>query len=347
MYKSVIRPILFLFDPESIHYFIMNLFNWLVRIPGIKFLLNRSFQLQHPKLEKMIWGLNFSNPVGLAAGFDKDGRWIEVLSHMGFGFIEIGTLTPKPQQGNPKPRIFRLPKDHSMVNRLGFNNQGVQSAVQRIRSSRSSIIIGGNIGKNKSTPNQDALNDYKICFEELYPWVDYFVVNVSSPNTPNLRQLQEKEPLKALLAGLQQLNHSKDSPKPLLLKIAPDLNLQQLNDVIEIVKETNIDGVIATNTTIARENLSTDSDDLEKIGQGGLSGQALKERSTQVIRTLRQGLGESVPIIGVGGISSAQDAMEKMDAGATLVQIYTGFIYQGPSLIRNINKALLAKPKEN
>lgn len=338
MYKSIIRPLLFKFDPEIVHYFTFYFLKMKLKIPGVTALVKRLFQLNDPRLEREVFGLKFKNPVGLAAGFDKDARLYKELDAFGFGFVEIGTLTPKPQPGNEKKRLFRLKEDEAIINRMGFNNEGVEAAVKRLKSNKN-VLIGGNIGKNKTTPNEDAVNDYMICFEALFNYVDYFVVNVSSPNTPNLRALQDKEPLTYLLKTLQNKNEQKPNPKPILLKIAPDLTDSQLLDIIDIVAETRIAGVIATNTTIARENLKSSN----KEEMGGLSGQPLKNRSTQVIRFLAEKSGRAFPIIGVGGIHSAEDAMEKLDAGASLVQLYTGFIYEGPGLIRKINKKILAR----
>lgn len=285
----------------------------------------------------------FKNPVGLAAGFDKDAKLINELSTFGFGFIEIGTLTPKPQPGNDKPRLFRLPADQALINRMGFNNGGVVAAVERLKKRKSNVIVGGNIGKNKVTPNESALDDYAVCMDALYPVVDYFVVNVSSPNTPGLRELQEKEPLRKLLSFVKSRMVANLKPKPVLLKIAPDLTVEQLDDVIEILKETKTDGVIATNTTISRDGLSTDLQTVEQIGAGGLSGKPLRNRATEVIKYLRRELGPDYPIIGVGGIMSVQDALEKLDAGADLIQIYTGFVYEGPGFVKRILKALVSK----
>jgi len=299
------------------------------------------FKLKDTRLEREVFGIKFPNPVGLAAGFDKDAKLFDELGAFGFGFVEIGTVTPLPQDGNPKPRLFRLKDDNAIINRMGFNNEGVEAAVARLRRKKSNIIIGGNIGKNKVTPNDKAVNDYEICFEKLFPFVDYFVVNVSSPNTPGLRDLQEKEPLTALLNRLQELNTEKESRKPILLKIAPDLTNEQLDDIIEIVADTKIDGVVATNTTIDRSGLKTDKNKVDSIGNGGLSGKPVKARSTEVIKYLADKSGRAFPIIGVGGIHSAEDALEKLDAGASLVQVFTGFIYEGPFLIRRINKAIL------
>lgn len=343
MYKLLIRPVLFLFSPETIHHFTFKTLKTLGSIPGVLPLIKSVYSISDKQLERTLFGITFKNPVGLAAGFDKDAILIDELAAFGFGFIEIGTLTPKPQPGNDKPRLFRLPEDQAIINRMGFNNHGVDEAVEKLRTRKSNVIVGGNIGKNKVTPNEQAFEDYNKCFEALYSYVDYFVVNVSSPNTPNLRELQEKEPLKKLLSEVKALSLAKEKPKPVLLKIAPDLNSEQLNDVVEILKETNTDGVIATNTTISREGLISDTQKVAAIGAGGLSGKPLATRATEVISYLRKKLGPDFPIIGVGGIMSAQDAVDKLNAGADLIQIYTGFIYEGPALIKSINKALLKK----
>jgi dihydroorotate dehydrogenase len=338
MYKAVIRPLFFLFDPEKIHHFTFSLIRFVCKIPGISALLKKIYLVEDKRLEKNLFGLTFKNPVGLAAGFDKDATLFNELSNLGFGFIEIGTLTPKPQDGNPKKRLFRLKEDQAIINRMGFNNGGVTEAVENLKKN-SGVLIGGNIGKNKATPNENAVEDYKICFNALFDHVDYFVVNVSSPNTPNLRELQDKKPLTQLLQVLKNENTKAKNPKPILLKIAPDLTNAQLLDIISIVKDTKIDGVIATNTTISRERLVSK----DKNETGGLSGKPLKDRSTEVIRFLSEKSNKAFPIIGVGGIHSVQDALEKLDAGADLIQLYTGFIYEGPKLIRDINKALLAQ----
>lgn len=345
MYRYFIKPILFLFDPEQIHHIVFKLIRLLSYIPFYSTISKLFFSVNDTRLERTVFGIRFPNPVGLAAGFDKDGKLFNELSALGFGFIEIGTLTPLSQEGNPKPRLFRLPKDQALINRMGFNNEGVDKAVERLRKRHKNSIIGGNIGKNKITPNEHAIEDYEKCFNKLVNYVDYFVVNVSSPNTPNLRALQEKEPLKKLLNHLQNLNQQQSKPKPILLKIAPDLDYEQLDDIVEIVKETKIAGVIATNTTISREHLQTSLKELNAIGAGGLSGKPLCQRSTEVIRYLHQKSEGRFPIIGVGGIHSPEDALEKLDAGATLVQLYTGFIYEGPALVRNINKAILKSRK--
>lgn len=341
MYKVLIRPLLFLIDPEKVHHLVFTMLRLKGKIPGVKSLLRSLFVYRHPSLEKELFGLKFSNPVGLAAGFDKDAKLIDELACLGFGFIEIGTLTPKPQPGNDKPRLFRLPADQALINRMGFNNEGVVAAVQRLKNRASNVIVGGNIGKNKITSNEHALDDYEFCFEELYPVVDYFVLNVSSPNTPGLRELQEKEPLMKLMSAVIARSKRKPKYKPVLLKIAPDLTASQLDDVIEILKETRADGVIATNTTISRANLNTSDTEVGTIGNGGLSGKPLTKRSTEVIQYLREKLGKEFPIIGVGGIMNAEDAIEKLKAGADLVQVYTGFVYEGPGLASTINRQIV------
>lgn len=338
MYKAVIRKFLFLFDAEKVHHFTFTFLKGIFKIPQIVSFVRERYIIDDKKLERKLFGLTFKNPVGLAAGFDKNAILFNELSHFGFGFIEIGTVTPKPQKGNPKKRLFRLKEDQAIINRMGFNNDGVEVIAKRLKEKTTDIIIGGNIGKNKSTPNQNAIDDYLLCFNALFNVVDYFVVNVSSPNTPNLRSLQEKKPLAELLNRLQQENNLQQKRKPILLKIAPDLTDNQLLDIIDIVKTTKIDGVIATNTTISRGGLQ--SSNRTKIG--GLSGKPLTKRSTEVIRFLSEKSNKAFPIIGVGGIHSAQDALEKIKAGADLVQVYTGFIYEGPNLIKQINKELLS-----
>lgn len=340
MYKLLIRPLLFWFDPEKVHHFTFSCIRFLSRIPGFSRLLKMIYAVEDKRLETEVFGLKFKNPVGLAAGFDKDARLYKELSQFGFGFIEIGTLTPKPQQGNPKKRLFRLRADSAIINRMGFNNDGVRAAANRLRDNKN-VLIGGNIGKNKDTPNEQAVSDYEICFDALYDVVDYFVVNVSSPNTPNLRALQDKEPLTQLLQILQNKNNTKPKPKPILLKIAPDLTNDQLLDIIDIVQTTKIAGVIATNTTLAREGLQSE----HQTQTGGLSGKPLTQRATEVIRFLSDKSNKAFPIIGVGGIHTAQDAIEKLEAGASLVQLYTGFIYEGPALIKAINKAILRQKR--
>ncbi|MDX1462305.1 MAG: quinone-dependent dihydroorotate dehydrogenase [Marinirhabdus sp.] len=342
MYKSILRPLLFTSDPEKVHHFTFKMVRYLHAL-GMGGLFRSIYATTDPKLKREVFGLTFPNPVGLAAGFDKDAKLFKELHNFGFGFIEIGTVTPKPQEGNPKKRLFRLKEDQAIINRMGFNNGGVEAAVERLKSNprpgeKGHVLIGGNIGKNKTTPNEQAVDDYVICFDALFPYVDYFVVNVSSPNTPNLRELQDKAPLTKLLNTLQQLNNNKAERKPILLKIAPDLTDAQLMDIIDIVATTKIDGVIATNTTISREGLHA----VNKKETGGLSGKPLTQRATEVIRFLSANSNGAFPIIGVGGIHSAEDALEKLEAGASLVQLYTGFIYEGPNLIKRINSALLS-----
>tara|TARA_R110001583_G_scaffold43208_3_gene137459 strand:- start:1644 stop:2687 length:1044 start_codon:yes stop_codon:yes gene_type:complete len=343
LYRLFIRPVLLQFDPETVHKFTFKCFKLFQRSALIRSIVSAQFSVKDPRLVRNLFGLTFQNPVGLAAGLDKNAEAFDFLGSMGFGFIEIGTVTPKAQAGNPLPRLFRFVNDKALVNRMGFNNEGVEEVVQRLRKKRTQILIGGNIGKNKLTPNEDATSDYIKCFDALYPLVDYFVVNVSSPNTPNLRELQDKEPLKKLLSDLMYINCSKGKIKPILLKIAPDLNKSQLDDIIDIVKETKIDGIVATNTTISRDGLSYSDEQIKKVGAGGLSGQPLKDKSTEVIRYIHEKSNGSIPIIGVGGIMSKEDALEKLDAGASLIQLYTGFIYEGPALVKAINKEILSK----
>jgi len=345
---ALIRSVLFLFDPEKVHYFTAAMLRIVLRTPGVNFLWRKNFVFEDKRLERHLFGLTFKNPVGLAAGFDKNASMYNDLAQCGFGFIEIGTVTPLAQPGNDKPRLFRLKKDKAIINRMGFNNDGIDAAVLQLKKRKTKVIIGGNIGKNKMTENENAVDDYVLAFEGLHDYVDYFVVNVSSPNTPNLRALQEKEPLTALLSELKSRNKKKAVQRPILLKIAPDLTTEQLDDIIEIVLNTEIDGVIASNTTIHRDGLLEGKQALEKIGAGGLSGKPLTKQSTEVIRYLHTHSKGKFPIIGVGGIHSPEDAIEKLEAGASLVQLYTGFIYEGPGLIKRINKALLQKttPKD-
>ena len=342
MYHKLVRPILFLFDPEKVHYFSFFMIKVLSAIPGVSLVIRSLYQLKHPSLEREVFGLKFPNPVGLAAGFDKNAVLYKQLSNFGFGFIEIGTLTPKAQPGNPKKRLFRLLEDQAIINRMGFNNEGVDDAVKRLKKN-SNILIGGNIGKNKITPNEEAVNDYIYCFNALFDVVDYFVVNVSSPNTPNLRALQDKEPLTHLLATLKELNDKKEHSKPILLKIAPDLTNEQLIDIVDIVTTVKIDGVIATNTTLERSNLASSPEVTAEAG--GLSGKPLSKRSTEVIRFLVKESNNAFPIIGVGGIHSPEDVFEKLDAGAALIQLYTGFVYEGPAAVRSINRAILKRTR--
>lgn len=341
MYKSLIRPLLFKLSPEKAHHFSFRWLKRLFAVPGIRSMAHQMYVVTDPRLEVECMGLKFKNPVGLAAGFDKDAVLYNELSAFGFGCIEIGTLTPKGQPGNPQPRLFRLPKDQSLINRMGFNNQGVEASVERLKKKKTQVIIGGNIGKNKQTPNEQAVDDYLETFNALYPHVDYFVVNVSSPNTPNLRELQEKKPLKSLLMRLKHEGSGYEEQKPIMLKIAPDLTDEQLLDIVDIVKETKIAGVIATNTTISREGLQTNLNEVGDIGAGGLSGKAVRNRSTEVIRFLHQHADGAFDIIGVGGIFTAADAIEKLEAGAKLVQVYTGFVYEGPAMVKNMNRGIL------
>lgn len=342
LYQLLLKPILFRFSAEKAHHFTVKLFKIILAIPGGRWLVSSLFDYQSRNSEVTIGNLTFPNSVGLAAGFDKDGKYYHNMSKLGFGFVEIGTVTPLPQDGNPQPRLFRLPEDKGIINRMGFNNDGVDAMVERIKKhgKPNNCILGGNIGKNKNTPNENAVDDYIICFEKLYDVVDYFVVNVSSPNTPGLRELQDKKPLAVILNALTQRNHNH---KPLFLKIAPDLNEAQLDDIISLVAETGITGIIATNTTIERSGLTTNPEKVESIGMGGLSGAPLNKRATEVIKYLHDKSNGAFPIIGVGGICSGQDAIDKVKAGASLVQVYSGLIYRGPGLVGEIKKALEKK----
>lgn len=337
MYKSIIRPLLFQFDPEKVHYFTFDMLkNWggLTRLFLPKPIVDK-------RLEREVFGLKFKNPVGLAAGFDKNAVLYNELADLGFGFVEIGTVTPQPQPGNPKKRLFRLPLDQGIINRMGFNNDGVAAAVAQLKKNKGKIIIGGNIGKNTSTAPEDYTADFVECFEQLHPFVDYFVLNVSCPNVCSHAKLEDVEYLRELIGEIQKRNATKAQQRPILLKIAPDLNPIQLDEIVELVLETKIDGVIASNTSVARDGLKTNAEEIKAIGNGGLSGQPIKDKSTAVIKHLAKKSNGAFPIIGVGGIHSAQDALEKLNAGASLVQIYTGFIYEGPQLIREINEAIL------
>jgi dihydroorotate dehydrogenase len=355
MLYPALRNLLFAFPPEAVHHFSMNSLRAACNISITQQIIQKNFQYDHPSLEKNFFGLHFKNPVGLGAGFDKNALYLRELEVLGFGFVEIGTVTPKPQPGNDKPRLFRLPKDKGLINRMGFNNDGVYEIRKRleywktsdpVRPSHpggqkpSNFIIGGNIGKNKLTTNEDAWKDYEICFRELFDCVDYFVVNVSSPNTPGLRVLQEKDSLKKILAHLQTINHSNEKAKPLLLKIAPDLNNSQLDNIIQLAFEVRLDGIVATNTTIERNALQSSAGAVKKIGAGGLSGKPLKKRATEVVQYLFKNSNGKIPIIASGGIFTGVDAKEKLDAGASLVQVWTGFIYEGPSIIKKINRYL-------
>ena len=343
MYKLIIRPILFLFDPEKVHYFIFSFIRILCKIPFVASVFRSLYQVKNKKLERKLFGLTFINPVGLAAGFDKNAVLYNELANFGFGFIEIGTVTPKGQLGNPKKRLFRLKDDQGIINRMGFNNDGVEEAIKNLKKNKHKVIIGGNIGKNTETKLKDYTQDYLDVFKELHPFVDYFVLNVSCPNVGSHAKLSDKDYLLELITECQSQNNLFKIKKPILLKIAPDLNNLQLDEIIELVAETNIDGVIASNTSTTRDNLNISKERLQEIGNGGVSGQPIKNQSTQVIKYLADNSNKSFPIIGVGGIHSAEDALEKLNAGADLVQIYTGFIYEGPGLIKKINKALLKK----
>ncbi len=343
MYKLLIRPILFSFDPEKVHYFT---FRWIKRLHklGLSRILNNMGKVEDKRLERKVLGLTFKNPVGLAAGFDKDAKLFNELGDLGFGFIEIGTVTPRAQEGNAKQRLFRLKEDQGLINRMGFNNGGVKEAAKRLKNRKNnSIIIGGNIGKNTDTDPKDYTADYLMCFHELHPVVDYFVLNVSCPNVSSHAKLNDKDYLEELIKAVQKANASYDIQRPIVLKIAPDLNDQQLDEIVALVKDTGLDGVIASNTSVNREGLKVTDARLEEIGNGGLSGKPVTDRSTRVIKYLADKSNRSFPIIGVGGIHSAQDALDKIEAGASLVQLYTGFVYEGPSLIKDINKAILAK----
>ena len=341
MYKLIIRPILFLFDPEKVHYFTFSLIRIFCKIPFVAAIFRGLYQVNDKKLERTLFGITFKNPVGLAAGFDKNAVLYNELANFGFGFIEIGTVTPEGQVGNPKKRLFRLKDDQGIINRMGFNNEGLEIAINQLKKDRGDLIIGGNIGKNTQTSPENYTQDYITCFEGLHPYVDYFVLNVSCPNVGSHEKLNDKSYLTELILSCQKLNNAQATQKPILLKIAPDLNNQQLDEIIELVAETKIDGVIASNTSTNRANLKISKEQLETIGNGGVSGQPIKNQSTRVIQYLSDKSNKSFPIIGVGGVHSAEDAIEKIKAGAALVQIYTGFIYEGPSLIKKINKAIL------
>ncbi|MFQ3296662.1 MAG: dihydroorotate dehydrogenase [Polaribacter sp.] len=343
MYKLIIRPFLFLFDPEKVHYFTFSLIKILCKIPFISSIFRNLYQVNDKKLERNLFGLHFTNPVGLAAGFDKNAVLYNELANFGFGFIEIGTVTPKGQAGNPKKRLFRLKDDQGIINRMGFNNDGVEAAIVNLKKNKHKVIIGGNIGKNTETKSKDYTRDYLEVFRELHPFVDYFVLNVSCPNVGSHAKLNDKEYLLELITACQRQNNLFQIKKPILLKIAPDLNNAQLDEIIDLVNETQIDGVIASNTSTKRDQLKASEERLKEIGNGGVSGQPIKNQSTQVIKYLADTSNKSFPIIGVGGIHSAEDALEKLAAGADLVQVYTGFIYEGPSLIKKINTALLRK----
>lgn len=341
MYKTIIRPILFFFDPEKIHYFTFSFIKIIHKIPFVSSVIKKMFQVNDKRLERKLFGLTFKNPVGLAAGFDKNAILYNEFANFGFGFIEIGTVTPKGQEGNPKKRLFRLKADKGIINRMGFNNKGLKEVIKQLKKNKGKIIIGGNIGKNTATLPNNYTSDYLECFNELHPYVDYFVLNVSCPNVSSHAKLEDVQYLKELITEVQQANNTKNKQKPILLKIAPDLNNNQLDEIIQLVTETKIDGIIASNTSVDRTGLKASEDQLQQIGNGGLSGQPIKNKSTQVIKYLADNSNKSFPIIGVGGVHSTKDALEKIDAGADLVQVYTGFIYEGPSLVKKINNAIL------
>lgn len=342
MYKFIVRPILFWMNPEFVHHLVVFMLKTGTKIPGVYYLLKKTFSAEHSSLERNVFGYKFKNPVGLAAGFDKNAEFFNEFSSFGFSFIEIGTVTPKPQPGNPKPRLFRVIPDKGIINRMGFNNKGVNYVKYNLtRNRKKNLIIGGNIGKNTLTPNSEAVNDYLACFNELYPLVDYIVVNISCPNVTNLRELQEGSGLKDILDAIINARKQFDTKKPILLKVSPDLTNDQIDDTLNIAEAAGIDGYVATNTTTSRNNLTIPTDRISAIGNGGLSGAPINNRSTEVIRYINSKLNGSKPIIGVGGIMTPKDAIEKLEAGASLIQVYTGFIYEGPAIVNKINKALI------
>ena len=343
MYKFLVRPFLFSFDPEWVHYFSLNALRLINKIHLFRWLLRKIYSYENPALERELFGIKFKNPVGLAAGFDKNGKYINELSNLGFGFIEIGTITPKPQQGNPKKRLFRVQNDSAIINRLGINNDGSYICAERLKKNNSDVVIGGNIGKNTSTSNENADEDYILNFETLHQHVDYFVLNVSCPNVSNFIKLQDVKFLKKLVPQLKKINSTKSKKKPILIKISPDLNRDQLDETIDLILSENLDGIIATNTTTTRENLKTNKSKIEEIGNGGLSGEPLKNKSTDVIKYISKKTKGNLPIIGVGGIMNSKDALDKIEAGADLIQLYTGFIYEGPSIVKKINQYLSKK----
>jgi dihydroorotate dehydrogenase len=342
MYRYLIRPVLFLFSPETIHHFTSSLLRCVFAIPGVLPLVRRCYHVKHRALETDVLGLHFANPVGLAAGFDKNASIYREFHAFGFSFIEVGTVTPEGQPGNEKPRSFRLVRDRGLINRMGFNNHGARAASAKLARKRpKGLILGGNIGKNTQTPNERAADDYEAVFEAIYDGVDYFVVNVSCPNISDLRKLQDQESLEKILGRMVTLREKKEIRKPVLLKISPDLNNRQLDETLEIIERLKLDGVVATNTTISRDGLKTSEERIRAIGSGGLSGAPLTARSLEVVRYIHEKSGGTLPIIAVGGIMGVQDALNMLDAGARLIQIYTGFIYEGPGLVKKINRAIL------
>jgi dihydroorotate dehydrogenase len=347
MYRFLLRKLLFLLKPETVHNIIVKVLKNGLKIPGIPAILSGLYSVRDNRLKTKFLGLEFDNPVGLAAGFDKNAEVYNEFRNFGFSFIEIGTVTPEPQPGNPRPRSFRIPADQGLINRMGFNNKGVDYAAERLRKNKPNLIMGGNIGKNTHTPNEKSVDDYLNAFKNLYLHVDYLVINLSCPNIKNLNELQDKEKTMGIIHTLDGERKKFNNYKPILLKISPDLKTEQLDDAIDIFYQTGIDGIIATNTTVSRENLKTPEDKIKSIGNGGLSGKPLTKRSTDFIRYISEKSNNDIPVIGVGGIMTVEDALEKLRAGATLIQIYTGFVYNGPAFVKQINKAILKEKTNN
>ncbi len=341
MYKSIIRPLFFLFSAETAHKLVVNVLRFSFSIPGIRKLVSKRYIVRSKSLKRKVAGIEFPNPVGLAAGFDKNAKYVNELASFGFGFIEIGTLTPKPQPGNNKPRLFRLIDDQALINRMGFNNLGITNAVKNLKTKNENIVVGGNIGKNTNTDAENMIDDYCDSFIQLYNHVDYFAINISCPNIGNLRELADKNLTFNLLSALQKINAEKGGKRPVFLKISPDLTTLELDEIITVVSETKIDGIIAVNTSSTRENLYSDTEKIKQIGQGGLSGKPLFEKSLSVVSYISEKTLNSLPVIAVGGISTPEDALKMIHAGASLVQIYTGFIYEGPAIVKKINKAIV------
>lgn len=346
MYKRIIRPVLFWFNPEVVHGFVAGMLRFVGKLPGGRALLRACYTYKDPSLEREVFGIKFPNPVGLAAGFDKNARYYKDMAALGFGFVEVGTVTPKPQPGNPRPRLFRLKQDSALINRMGFNNNGVEAMVKNLRNRGKNIIIGGNLGKNTLTPNEDAPADYLRMFRSLYEYVDYFVINVSCPNVKDITALQNKESLMAILEDLFDFRRGQNNYRPILLKISPDLPYAQVDDIVDILIDTPLDGLVAINTTTSRAGLKTSAKTLDAIGNGGLSGAPLSERSVEMVRYLHEKTEGRYPIIGVGGVMSPEDAQRLLDAGASLVQVYTGFIYEGPSFVKRICQSLVNRNPE-